>query len=66
LPLLDTQALPSMSQRAPSGPHLMPSIMKSLKSFWFDSLLSAPTSNTCMSRLPPGPLSPGPGPVLMT
>jgi hypothetical protein len=45
---------------------LMPSIMKSLKSFWFDSLLSAPTSNTCMSRLPPGPLSPGPGPVLMT
>src|SRR5207244_12345231 len=29
-------------------------------------LVSLPTSNTCMSRLPPGPVSPGPRPVLMT
>jgi len=64
--LLEHQTLPSTSQRTPSGPHFTPSIMKSLNSFWLESLLSLPTSKTCMSPLPPGPVSPGPLPVLMT
>ena len=38
--------------------------MKSLKILWLVSLLSAVTSYTCMSPLPPGPVSPGPWPVL--
>src|SRR2546423_351858 len=42
----------------------MPSIMKSAKSFWLESLLSPATSNTCMSRLPPAWASPGPRAVL--
>src|SRR5512132_1548480 len=37
-PLLDTQRLPSTSQRTPSGPHLTPSTVKSLNNFWFESL----------------------------
>ena len=34
--------------------------------FWFESLLSDPTSKTKISPLPPVPVSPGPFPVLMT
>src|SRR5947209_14788000 len=64
--LLEHHTLPSTSQRAPSGPHFTPSTMKSLNSFPFESLLSAPTSKTYISPLPPGPVSPGPLPVLMT
>jgi hypothetical protein len=50
----------------PSGPHFTPSTTQSVKSFWFESLLSEPTSKTEMSPLPPGPVSLGPLPVLMT
>src|SRR5215468_6546633 len=62
--LLDTQRLPSTSQRRPSGPHFTPSIMQSEKSFRFDTLLSLPTSNEYTSLFPPAPVSPGPLPVL--
>src|SRR6185295_9867257 len=61
--LLEHQTLPLTSQRTPSGPHFTPSTMQSLNTLWFDSLLSAPTSNTWTSPLPPGPVSPGPFPV---
>ena len=56
--------VPVTSQRAPSGPHLMPSIMESVNSCWYDILLSAPTST--VSRAAAGPVAPGPGPMLMT
>src|SRR4030095_7422910 len=56
--LLEHHRLPLTSVRTPSGPHFTPSTMKSLKSLWFESLLSEPTSNTYTSPLPPGPVSP--------
>ena len=40
--------------------------VKLLNSLLLDTLLSPPTSNTYMSPLPPGPVSPGPLPVLIT
>src|SRR5262245_8363495 len=64
--LLEHHRLPSTSQRAPSGPHFTPSTTKSENNFWFDSLLSLPTSNTYILPFPPGPVSPGPLPVLIT
>src|SRR5438270_13880472 len=64
--LLEHQTLPSTSHRTPSGPHFTPSTMKSLNSFRFETLLLPPTSNEYISPLPPGPVSPGPLPVLMT
>src|SRR5882724_7271419 len=64
--LLEAQTLPLTSQRTPSGPHLTPSTMKSENRLPFESLLSVPTSNTNMSPLPPGPVSPGPLPVEAT
>src|SRR5688572_31346818 len=63
--LLEHHRLPSTSQRTPSGPHFTPSTMKSLNSFRFVTRVLA-TSNTNISRVPPGPLSPGPRPVLIT
>src|SRR2546423_15370613 len=64
--LLEHHRLPSTSARTPSGPHFTPSIMKLENSLPFDSLLSAPTSNTYMSFFPPACVSPGPCPVLTT
>src|SRR5437660_1950960 len=64
--LLEHQTLPSTSQRTPSGEHLTPSIVKSANRLGFAGLLSAPTSKTKTSPLPPGPASPGPLPVLTT
>src|ERR1700722_7625778 len=64
--LLEVQTLPLTSQRIPSGPHFTPSMVKSLNRFWFESLLSVPTSNTFTSPLPPAPVSPGPLPVETT
>jgi len=40
--------------------------MKLLKSLPLVAFPSLPTSNTCMSPLPPAPVSPGPFPVLIT
>jgi hypothetical protein len=42
--LLEIQTLPKTSQRRPSGPHLMPSTMKSLNSLRLETLLSVPTA----------------------
>src|SRR3954465_11500685 len=64
--LLETHRLPSTSQRTPSGPHFTPSIMKSAKRLGFDAAPSALMSNANRSPFPPGPLSPGPLPVLTT
>src|SRR2546428_3676576 len=64
--LLEHQRLPSTSHRTPSGEHFTLSIMKSLKSFRLETLLFVPTSKEYISPLPPGPVSPGPLPVLMT
>src|SRR6185295_2596939 len=64
--LLEAQRLPLTSQRTPSGPHFTPSTMKSANRLPLDSLLSAPTSNTNTSPLPPAPASPGPLPVETT
>src|SRR4029077_20402439 len=64
--LLDDQTLPVTSQRRPSGPHFTPSITQSLNRLRLESLLSVPTSNTKISPLPPGPVSPGPLPVEAT
>jgi len=44
--LLEIHTLPSTSQRMPSGAHFTPSTMQSVNSFWFETLLSAPTSKT--------------------
>src|SRR5438046_10579741 len=63
--LLEHQTFPSTSQRIPSAEHLTPSIVKSAKRFGFPSFAPS-TSNTNTSPLPPGPLSPGPFPVLTT
>src|SRR5262245_66457713 len=54
--LLAHQRLPKTSARKPSGPHFTPSTMQSVNTFWFDSLLSDPTSRTWMSPLPAGPV----------
>src|SRR6476620_8594212 len=64
--LLEHHTLPSTSQRTPSGPHFTPSIMKSAKRLGLETDPSAFTSSTNMSPLPPGPVSPGPLPVLTT
>ena len=64
--LLEHHKLPSTSHRMPSGEHLTPSIVKSAKRFALVSFASAPTSNTNTSPFPPGPVSPGPLPVLTT
>src|SRR5262249_48130804 len=63
--LLEHHTCPVTSQRTPSGEHLVLSIMKSENRFAFDALVSV-TSRTNMSPLPPGPVSPGPRPVLTT
>src|SRR2546425_694259 len=65
--LLDNHTFPLMSQRTPSGPHLMPSTTQSLNFCMFETdLPSALTSNTHISPLPPAMVSPGPLPVLAT
>src|SRR6516164_9819043 len=63
--LLEHHTWPVTSHRMPSGEHLTLSIMKSEKRRAFDAL-APDTSSTNRSPLPPGPVSPGPLPVLTT
>src|SRR5215813_13910426 len=64
--LLEHQTFPLMSHRTPSAEQLTPSIVKSAKTCPPDSVLFAVTSNTKTLPFPPGPVSPGPLPVLTT
>src|SRR5438477_5536310 len=64
--LLEHHTLPSASQRTPSGPHFTPSIVKSENRFTLAVVPLAFASIANMSPCPPGPVSPGPLPVLTT